>query len=140
VVRKRLSAIEREGVLRRVEGVGERALFSQSAQRIQILRGFRILKSRKVRFECDADSTLSGLAATEFTQGRRWCANPGLYDSNPVGVGEKDTAVIDRHYRQNRFLRASRARTTHARVPYPGHPKKAPPLGTAAATIKRTTG
>jgi hypothetical protein len=37
------------------------------------------------------DSTLSGLAIVELTQGRprRGGTNPGLYDSNPVGVGKK---------------------------------------------------
>ena len=36
-------------------------------------------------------STLSGLGVvTEFIQGRRWCANPGLYDCNPVGVAAEN--------------------------------------------------
>jgi hypothetical protein len=48
------------------------------------------------RFWFDLASTLSGLAAAALTQGRRWRANPGLYDSNPLGVGEKRNDSFDK--------------------------------------------
>ena len=31
---------------------------------------------------------LQGWPLGGITQGRRWCANPGLSDHNPFGVGE----------------------------------------------------
>ena len=49
------------------------------------------------------DSTLSGLAIVELTQGRprRGGTNPGPYDSNPVGVGKKcDGYLGGRHPRK----------------------------------------
>ncbi len=48
-------------------------------------------------------STLSGLSVSQPTQGRRWCANPGLNDCNPVGV-----AANNRHSCEQTLIRQTR--------------------------------
>ena len=37
---------------------------------------------------------LQGWADGNSTQGRHWCANPGLSDHNPVGVAERNDFVL----------------------------------------------
>ena len=50
--------------------------------RLGLLHSSGMLKTRIKRL---SQRTLSGLYASQATQGRRCCANPGLYDCNPVG-------------------------------------------------------
>ena len=41
---------------------------------------------KRIGHRATCNSTLSGLDALSFTQGRRCCANPGLYDCNPFRI------------------------------------------------------
>jgi hypothetical protein len=63
--------------------VGARRLPWVSFGMISTLKGLKQIGFRGV-----CGSTLSGLVFLLFTQGRRWCANPGLNDSNPYRIAE----------------------------------------------------
>jgi hypothetical protein len=54
-----------------------------------------ILSLSKDQLPVTCDSTLSGLEALSFTQGRRCYANPGLYDGNPCRLaGTEDIRLV----------------------------------------------
>jgi hypothetical protein len=46
------------------------------------------LKGLKQTLAARLDSTLSGLGPSPLSQGRRWCANPGLNDRNPFRIAK----------------------------------------------------